>query len=643
MGFFRRTKQKKRTLDVRPTKPHHVWWRFHRLADRSSVSGPAILNLRKAIERRYRREAVALALVLAVALFFQVPGIMVHAEVVDFYPGVCLGTWVDASHAQSVPESWGSSSAAITEETSAYIAPESVSIFCGEFIPPSFEASSVESIDSVGLTIVWRMGVLSVTDDLQPTPHNGNADNSQAANTATSTGQSPAINEQTTNEQLTTPTSSEAGVGAPTENVGADGQLTPALPPPSVSEIPPVSPTSSPTEQSPATNEQPTPPVSEPLPVESAPSEPPAPTSTAPQSSRPALFARLVRAVHAQEAPPENPPVSAPAETPAPETPPRVAPSADEPPVTAPPAPEAPPAEPAPATSTERIPTEPTPLIDPNAPAGSTDNPLIVPFDATSSEQQPPVEPRGETSGTTEGSPLEATSTSERVEVQVVPDENFLAVTYSMDGRTWFELGRVNLTNWEHFTVELPITTLDALSHLQVRIERISTTMEPYPEVHLDGMFLEMRYTRSLSIADLMNEDKDAEKKPREVEQPTIVTTIPSNVPLLDSEFTSIGSQACSIEPFSVGVPRGGMTNQMVYRVPNDPGAPFQLLTGKLPGGIHATFTPPFGVGDVSTTMNFVADASAVPGSYSIIVAYREQSSDGAVTTATCQANLVVE
>jgi len=74
------------------------------------------------------------------------------------------------------------------------------------------------------------------------------------------------------------------------------------------------------------------------------------------------------------------------------------------------------------------------------------------------------------------------------------PDENFLSVSYSIDGQTWIELKKISVENWPNLTLAIPIGSWGDLANLQVRVEDIPTTQAPLPPVMLDGMFVEVQY-----------------------------------------------------------------------------------------------------------------------------------------------------
>jgi len=76
----------------------------------------------------------------------------------------------------------------------------------------------------------------------------------------------------------------------------------------------------------------------------------------------------------------------------------------------------------------------------------------------------------------------------------LLPDENFLEVSYSTDGANWIALAKINQANWQNFTISLPIANWDDLKKLQVKVAGIPTSLARLPSVLLDGMFVEAQY-----------------------------------------------------------------------------------------------------------------------------------------------------
>ncbi len=95
-----------------------------------------------------------------------------------------------------------------------------------------------------------------------------------------------------------------------------------------------------------------------------------------------------------------------------------------------------------------------------------------------------------------------ATSTTEtpiKIETEVLPpDNNFLMVSYSFDSSNWTELGKVNVENWRQLTFSLPVSSWAELRNLQIRVQGISSTVDPLPPVFLDGMLLEVHYDKGI-------------------------------------------------------------------------------------------------------------------------------------------------
>lgn len=74
------------------------------------------------------------------------------------------------------------------------------------------------------------------------------------------------------------------------------------------------------------------------------------------------------------------------------------------------------------------------------------------------------------------------------------PDNNFLRVSYSLDGVAWTELVTVSPDNWQAFKANIPVSSWDDMKKLQIKIEGIKTSLAQIPKVYLDGMIVEARY-----------------------------------------------------------------------------------------------------------------------------------------------------
>lgn len=358
------------------------------------------------------------------------------------------------------------------------------------------------------------------------------------------------------------------------------------------------------------------------------------PVANPPTSFRSTPFSLLVRPVFAQEAP-----VGEPAPTPAPIP------------------------EPSAATATPPLEEPPAPM--PDAPAQTPEEPAPsqAPLDVVTAP---------------EATSTEATSTASTTEVVTYeppapPADTFLKVSYTLNGTTWFELSRVNLSNWPNLTVSIPIVSWDELANLQVSVEEIGTTLlPPYPKVFLDGMFLEVTYERPVPPEEatggavLTNGDGSGEPTPEEpinivsdifgnfIEEPAapLVETGPDDAGIsthgtVNTAPRSVNPEArhaCSFTPFSLGVrPKGPSASFTMTLVPSRPNAPFEIEIGNLPAGVTANINRASGVGTLRPRVALSAEQGAVPGSYTITVFYNEAQNGGGTLTSACKLNLIVE
>ncbi len=466
MDPSRQQAKEREFFDVHPGTPQgrgvRAWWtRFlHRRKQ--------TVNLHPGRFRRYRRFVpLAIGATALVAAFVAVR-LFTKAEVQDFYPSLCLGTWENAAGASGAPENFDPSLAAegFTHENSAIYRLPGSEIFCGGFLAPSEEVRG--NITNVALTFIWRVGELpppevpvGVVETPPTVPEEPPAEGGASGDAA------PPNENGTSASEATSPTSP---VEPPTPE--SSGEAMPAAP----EAVPSATPESAP----PAPVPTPTP--------ELAP--PPPPESGAPSArSAPSFFSFVFGRAFAQEE--------------------AVVGSSNEPAPTEPPAPTSPSVE-APTTLTDDIapsaePTTPAPAVEPPAPAGdvAAQEPVSVVLPPITTELAP-VQPEV----------LEGTNASSTGEGPVSfepplpppPDENFLKVSYSVDGEAWFEIGKVNMANWQNFTARLPVSRWDELKRLQISVQGIPTTLNPVPPVYLAGMFVEVNYELPPLLA---NEEAD--------------------------------------------------------------------------------------------------------------------------------------
>lgn len=144
---LRRNKKNPGTYDIH-TRPSRTLTDFFR--------SPRTVNLRKKIYKRYPLLTIGFIFLLIPVLFFAGRKLFIRAEVADFYPGTCLGTWQNPAHAQREPETWDAVGSTFTDANSALFSGTSSQIFCGGFVPEDFLPAG--EIKNVGITLVWQVG-----------------------------------------------------------------------------------------------------------------------------------------------------------------------------------------------------------------------------------------------------------------------------------------------------------------------------------------------------------------------------------------------------------------------------------------------------------------------------------------------------
>jgi hypothetical protein len=209
-----------------------------------------------------------------------------------------------------------------------------------------------------------------------------------------------------------------------------------------------------------------------------------------------------------------------------------------------------------------------------------------------------------------------------------VPDNNFLNVSYSTDGQTWISIGKVNMSNWQQFTVTLPLSDWTDLQNLQVRVDGIPTTQDPIPPIYLDGMFVEVHYNTVILPV------------PTDAASSTDATTSANPSSARMTLVNPGAQQACDVQPFSQELPLGGTAAFTVNLHPSINGVSYSLLLGHLPVGISAILGSPSGPIAATSSLIFQAETSTIPGSLNIVVIYQEHEEDGSVLSNFCQLNI---
>ncbi|MFA6354351.1 MAG: hypothetical protein WCX12_01545 [Candidatus Paceibacterota bacterium] len=114
----------------------------------------AVVNLKPS--PRWKKSILFLSGLLIGSIFlFAVDRIFTLAEVADFNPATCLGSWQNPENAQGGPENLDkqTESVSFTAENSATFVNIENQIFCGQFLPSDYNGEG--EIKNVGLTLIW--------------------------------------------------------------------------------------------------------------------------------------------------------------------------------------------------------------------------------------------------------------------------------------------------------------------------------------------------------------------------------------------------------------------------------------------------------------------------------------------------------
>ncbi len=398
MIIFKRRKTKHKLYDISLARRRFASF-FH--------SRPTLIDLKPLLSKKNRFWVLGLVFLAVVGMTYLVRSVLTRAEVDDFYPATCLGTWQKPELAQGEPEiltlSKGDTTDSYTLDNSSVLDSKPGEIFCGRFVPDKFETQG--NINSVGLTLVWDIRGLNKQGEDEKQSEGGVDSNvgdktSSSLPSSSSGGTSP---QNVTSGPLFAPTSSDVFrdilITTTTESSSLDQIIAPSS---GVQEVP--APSSS---------------VSSSI-IKSGGGVEGGPTSIL----RSWLFSR--------------------------------------------------------AEAEENAAVTTTPAVE---------------IPATNSIETSSSVPHGEEIVPIRTAVTSTTSASEEIYVPPTePSDDFLSVSYSLDGLEWIELVKVNPKNWQKLTTVLPLKSWEDIKKVQIRIKDIPTTLKKLPQVFLDGMFLEVQY-----------------------------------------------------------------------------------------------------------------------------------------------------
>src|SRR3989344_6383345 len=148
----RRNGDERPFFDVRPHQKRGKFvGAFERLRERE------VVNLKPNFFRRNPAFITAAGVLFMLGIFIG-NRVLTRAEVADFYPSTCLGTWQNVGNAAGPPENFNSAEAVagFSDNNSAVYRDPKEQIFCGGFLAPDAETKG--DVKRVALTLVWHVG-----------------------------------------------------------------------------------------------------------------------------------------------------------------------------------------------------------------------------------------------------------------------------------------------------------------------------------------------------------------------------------------------------------------------------------------------------------------------------------------------------
>lgn len=136
-----------------------------------------------------------------------------------------------------------------------------------------------------------------------------------------------------------------------------------------------------------------------------------------------------------------------------------------------------------------------------NQPAPATE-PAVQPADTNTESTQ--TEPASQSSQDGQGTQTAGEPNSEEpppqqetLPPQQITDDYFISVSYTINGKNWYELGKRGFSNKQYASFLLPINSWEDIHNLQISFQN-TLSLENKPDIYLDGMTLEIYYEDSI-------------------------------------------------------------------------------------------------------------------------------------------------
>jgi hypothetical protein len=233
------------------------------------------------------------------------------------------------------------------------------------------------------------------------------------------------------------------------------------------------------------------------------------------------------------------------------------------------------------------------------------------------------------------------------------PSGTILSIVYSTDGATWQPLVNIDSSNWQQARYKIPISSWQELAHLQVAFVGLGASSSP--QIYLDAVGVEVSYVDTPNATtDITPAPDAAPVVPVAPVAPIVPPPTPTQLPpaqALKQIFDPFAGQLCSVTPFSESISAGGGGSFLLKLMPPEAGTStkatssiaggflYDASIGSLPDGISATIMPEHAGADI---IGVSTAPSTVPGSYNVVVVYKERQYDGTIEPNFCQFNIVV-
>lgn len=179
-----------------------------------------LVNLRPKFRARHPLLWAVIVVIAVGGVALGIKKIFTRAEVNDFYPSTCLGTWQNPANAEGKPETLAAASSSPSGANSAVYTASDTQIYCGGFVPRGFAQQG--TITSIGLTLAWRVGDGSEsTSDSAATSAAVSIDQASTSATIATTTVATTTTEATPIVPIATPTTATSTIATSTDTVAS--------------------------------------------------------------------------------------------------------------------------------------------------------------------------------------------------------------------------------------------------------------------------------------------------------------------------------------------------------------------------------------------------------------------------------------